>query len=125
VPRESDIAVTTIRRVRDELHLPGGGVRRSQGDPFYGGAEWILLAASLDSVAVAQGDTDLARQLLALIESSANNAGHLPEQIADHPQSPQMLTYWQQRWGRTATPLLWSHAMHVILLADLADFATR
>ena len=26
----------------------------------------------------------------------------------------------QQRWGRTATPLPWSHAMHPVLLDDLA-----
>ena len=125
LPYESDVAVTTIRRISQELHLPRGGVRRYQGDTFYGGAEWILLAASLGSVAVAQGDTDLAQQLLAWIEATANGAGHLPEQIADHPQSTHMLAYWQRRWGRTATPLLWSHAMHLILLSDLADFATR
>jgi GH15 family glucan-1,4-alpha-glucosidase len=125
LPAESDITVTTIRRIRDELQVPAGGVRRYQGDTFYGGAEWILLAASLGSVAIARGDTDLAEQMRAWIEASANAAGHLPEQIADRPQSPHMLAYWQQRWGQTATPLLWSHAMHLILLDDLADADTH
>jgi isomaltose glucohydrolase len=125
LPAESDIAVTTIRRIRDELQVPAGGVRRYQGDTFYGGAEWILLAASLGSVAIAQGDTDLAEQMRAWIEASATAAGHLPEQIADRPQSPHMLAYWQQRWGQAATPLLWSHAMHLILLDDLADAHTH
>jgi hypothetical protein len=30
-----------------------------------------------------------------------------------------MLAWWQARWGATATPLLWSHAMHVILHDEL------
>jgi hypothetical protein len=30
-----------------------------------------------------------------------------------------MLRYWQRRWGRPATPLLWSHATYLILLDDL------
>ena len=41
-------------RIREELHVPGGGVRRYQGDSFYGGAQWILLTASLGSVASAK-----------------------------------------------------------------------
>lgn len=36
----------TLTRIRDELVIPGGGVRRYLGDTFYGGSEWILLAAS-------------------------------------------------------------------------------
>jgi isomaltose glucohydrolase len=125
VPGDSEIAVTTIRRIRDELHVPAGGVRRYQGDTFYGGAEWILLAASLGSAAIAQGDAELPQQLHAWIEASATAAGHLPEQIADHPQSPHMLAYWQRRWGKTATPLLWSHAMHLTLLDDLTNADTH
>ena len=30
-----------------------------------------------------------------------------------------MLTYWRNKWGPTATPLLWSHAMHVVLSDEL------
>lgn len=30
-----------------------------------------------------------------------------------------MLAYWRARWGATATPLLWSHAMHVVLADEL------
>jgi isomaltose glucohydrolase len=56
---------------------------------------------------------------LAWIEASANDAGYLPEQVADQVQSPHLLAWWQQRWGPTVTPLLWSHAMHVILHQEL------
>jgi isomaltose glucohydrolase len=106
-------------RIQQELHRPGGGVRRYQGDTFYGGGQWILLAASLGWATLATGATELAPQLLAWVEASANDAGYLPEQVAEDVQSPHMLAWWQARWGATATPLLWSHAMHVILHDEL------
>jgi isomaltose glucohydrolase len=107
----------TLTRIRDELVIPGGGVRRYLGDTFYGGSEWILLAASYGRVCLALGDRDTATDMLAWIENTATTDGHLPEQVQNHVQSPYMLAYWKRRWGATATPLLWSHAMHV-LLAD-------
>jgi GH15 family glucan-1,4-alpha-glucosidase len=72
-----------------------------------------------------QGDVDLAERMRMWIEAAANGAGHLPEHIADRPQSPHMLGYWRRRWGPTATPLLWSHAMHLILLDALRNAGTR
>jgi hypothetical protein len=36
-----------------------------------------------------------------------------------------MVRYWRQRWSKTATPLLWSHAMHLLLLDDLERAPTR
>jgi hypothetical protein len=84
---------TTVGRIRDELYRPGGGVRRYQGDTFYGGGQWILLAASLGWATLAMGDSDLAPQLLAWIEDSANDEGYLPEHLADdvHPQAGLLL----------------------------------
>jgi len=52
--------------------------------------------------------------MLDWIEAAAAD-GLLPEQLQDHVQSPYMLEFWQAKWGQTATPLLWSHAMHVVL----------
>lgn len=37
----------TVMRIRQEVVVPDGGVRRYLGDTFYGGSEWILLAATL------------------------------------------------------------------------------
>ena len=99
--------------------MPGGGVRRYLGDTFYGGSQWILLAASLGWTAVRLGDRELALQLLRWIEASADRNGYLPEQVAADVQSPHMLGYWRHRWGATATPLLWSHAMYIILSDEL------
>ena len=117
---DSDLYRTTVQRVDDELRLPGGGVRRYLGDTFYGGSQWILLAASLGWARLAQGDAETASAMLAWIEGSATAEGYLPEQVADVVQSPHMLAYWRERWGATATPLLWSHAMHVVLLDEVA-----
>lgn len=112
----------TVARIRDELVVPGGGVRRYLGDTFYGGSEWILLAATYGWVALTCGDRDTASRMLGWIESAATSDGYLPEQVQDHVQSPYMLTYWRRKWGSTATPLLWSHAMHIVLTEELELF---
>lgn len=94
-------------------------MRRYQGDSFYGGGQWILLAASLGWASLATGASELARKLLAWIQASANDAGELPEQVTEEVQSPHLLAWWQARWGSTVIPLLWSHAMHLILCQEL------
>ncbi len=109
----------TVTRIRQELLVPGGGPRRYLGDTFYGGSEWILLAATYGWVELAAGRPESARQMLAWIERAATPEGYLPEQVQDHVQSPYMLLHWRQKWGATATPLLWSHAMHVVLADEL------
>jgi GH15 family glucan-1,4-alpha-glucosidase len=107
--------VNTVTRIEQELVVPGGGVRRYLGDTFYGGSEWILLAATLGWVRARGGDTVGGTAMLDWIESAATADGLLPEQLQDHVQSPYMLQFWRAKWGPTATPLLWSHAMHVVL----------
>jgi GH15 family glucan-1,4-alpha-glucosidase len=109
----------TLTRIRDELVVPDGGVRRYLGDTFYGGSEWILLAAAYGCVSLALDDRATAQQMLTWIQGTADPHGQLPEQVHDHVQSPYMLAYWRDQWGQTATPLLWSHAMHIILSAEL------
>lgn len=116
----SSIYRNTLTRIRDELLVPGGGVRRYLGDTFYGGSEWILLAAAYGWSSLTLGDRASAEAMLAWIEANADANGHLPEHVQDHVQSPYMRNYWRRRWGNTATPLLWSHAMHAILAAELA-----
>jgi len=80
-----------------------------------GGAEWILLAATYGWVMAARGEPDRAREMLSWIQQSATSEGYLPEQLQNHVQSPYMLNHWKHKWGETATLLLWSHAMHIVL----------
>lgn len=119
VGADTDLYRTTVERVRQELDQPEGGVRRYQGDTFYGGSQWILLAASLGWSSLTLGDCELAETLHAWIEAQADQDGYLPEQVANNVQSPHMLAYWRARWGATASPLLRSHAMHIVLTDEL------
>lgn len=104
-----------LQRVVSELRVHGGGVRRYLGDSFHGGSQWLLLAATLGWCADVAGQRELAVELLDWVTASADAEGHLPEQVAEEVQSPHMLAFWREKWGGTATPLLWSHAMHIVL----------
>lgn len=121
VPADDPIMRQTLARIVDELTGPSGGVRRYLGDTFYGGGEWVLLTASLGTHMAAVGDLDGARQRLDWVESMFTADGHLPEQATEHPQAPDMVAPWVMRWGPVARPLLWSHAMHVVLVQSLRD----
>jgi GH15 family glucan-1,4-alpha-glucosidase len=109
----------TAERVADELTGPTGGVRRYLGDTFYGGGEWILLTAWLGWYQAATGDADGARRKLDWIEAAFTPEGLLPEQLTTRPQDADMVAPWVAKWGPVATPLLWSHAMHLTLVSAI------
>jgi isomaltose glucohydrolase len=121
LPADDPIMRRTVARIVDELTGPSGGIRRYLGDTFYGGGEWVLLTAGLGAHLAAIGDLDGAQHRLAWVESTFTADGHLPEQITDHPQTPDMVAPWLTRWGPVASPLLWSHAMHLVLLRALRE----
>jgi len=109
------------------------GVRRYAADTYYGGGEWILLAAWLGwYYAVANGEpeasgpapkgcfakarpTQKISEILAWIEAQADAEGNLPEQVPDNLNDPAYYPLWVARWGPIANPLLWSHAKYIIL----------
>ncbi len=96
-----------LERLEREL-----GYHRHPDDEYYGGGEWPILA----------GFTGWARHLLGLdaspqlawIEASANADGTLPEQTGAQLR-PECYRAWVAKWGEPASPLLWSHAMYLIL----------
>jgi isomaltose glucohydrolase len=112
--------VRTAERVAGELTGPGGGVRRYLGDEFYGGNEWILLTAWLGWYHAVRGNVEGAVEALRWIEAAATDKGLLPEQLTDHPQYEDRVAPWVDKWGPVATPLLWSHAMYLILADAVA-----
>jgi GH15 family glucan-1,4-alpha-glucosidase len=116
--------VATAERIHAELTGPGGGTRRYVGDTFYGGGEWILLTAWWGWYCASRRDKQRATQAARWIEAAATEQGHLSEQLTDHPQSGDHVAPWVRKWGPVATPLLWSHAMYLIL-ADALDPAPR
>lgn len=111
----------TVEAIREELRRPGGGVYRYTGDTYYGGGEWILLAAWLGWVLARSGEIEEAENLRKWIESQAAQNGDLPEQVSSHMLHPAHNQEWVRRWGEIASPLLWSHAMYLILHEELAS----
>jgi GH15 family glucan-1,4-alpha-glucosidase len=121
VAPDDPVMARTAQRVADELTGPTGGVRRYLGDTYYGGGEWVLLTAWLGWHRARIGDLSGAGALLRWVEAAFTPDGRLPEQLTSHPQAADMVAPWVDKWGPVATPLLWSHAMHLILVASLRD----
>ncbi len=97
------------------------GVHRHTDDTYFGGGEWLLLAAVLGSYLAAIGKTDAARVQLEWVAAQADADGNLPEQVSQHLLHPEAYDGWVERWGAVATPLVWSHAMYLNLHTELAN----
>lgn len=106
--------------------LREGGVHRYAEDSYYGGGAWILLTAWLGwyYVELAKKCPDLKSELQQKIqvcrnwiEAQVQDDFVLPEQVAENLNVPSFYTIWVERWGNIASPLLWSHAKYIILLA--------
>lgn len=114
------VMVETVRLIEERLAGPGGaGVRRYPQDTYYGGGEWILLTAWLGWYHQRSGERGKAEALLAWIEKQADPRGFLPEQVPVNLNMPEYRETWIRRWGPAAVPLLWSHAMYLILREEL------
>jgi len=98
-----------------------GGLHRYPEDTYYGGGEWLLLTAWLGWYYARVGNPDRARRLLAWVEAHADDQGDMPEQVTEHTNDPNMVAPWINRWGPVAKPLLWSHAMYLVLRNEIAD----
>lgn len=107
-----------------ERSLWSGGVHRYAADTYYGGGEWVLLAAwlgwyqqqlgALEGPNAGLAGPKIAR-ILGWIEAQAAADGSLPEQAPERLNDPAYYQPWLKRWGPIATPLLWSHANYMIL----------
>jgi GH15 family glucan-1,4-alpha-glucosidase len=115
LPLNDPRIAATVAAVQRELVGPTGGVYRYRGDTYYGGGEWVLLACSLGWHAALAGDREAVTRARGWVRAQAGANGDLPEQITTAAQAPDMVEPWLQRWGPVATPLLWSHAMYLIM----------
>jgi GH15 family glucan-1,4-alpha-glucosidase len=102
-----------------ERELAHGGVHRYSDDTYFGGGEWLLLAAFLGWYYLEQDRVGDACAQLAWVAAQAAPNGDLPEQVTTHLLAPESYDGWVERWGPIATPLLWSHAMFVTLAVEL------
>jgi GH15 family glucan-1,4-alpha-glucosidase len=119
LPPAEPLVEATVARVEHDLVTPAGGVHRHLEDTYYGGGEWLLLAGFLGWHYARTGRAAAARRELDWIASCAAPNGDLPEQVPNNLLAPAEFDVWVQRWGPVASPLLWSHAMHVILADEL------
>jgi GH15 family glucan-1,4-alpha-glucosidase len=114
---DDPIMTATVEQIEREL-MTGCGVHRYAADTYYGGGEWLLLTAWMGWYYVRIGKREQARKLLEWIASKDQPAG-LPEQVLEHLLSPEDYQAWLEREGPPAVPLLWSHAMFLVLAAEL------
>ena len=115
VDHSEPLAETTIAKIEADLHRENGGVYRYLKDTYFGGGEWILLAGWLGWYYAEIGEHGMASGLLTWIEAQVDREGNLPEQVSEHLLAPRCYQEWEDRWGPVANPLLWSHAMYIIL----------
>ena len=113
------IFLATLAKIERDLVAPDGGVYRYKADTYFGGGEWLLLTAWLGWAYVKLGRLDDARACLQWIEAQAAPNGDMPEQVANHLLDARMFQGWVDKWGTSAQPLLWSHAMYLILAHEL------
>ena len=120
---DEKVFAATFAEIERDLHRPGGGVYRYTSDVYYGGGEWILLAAWLGWHYARCSQPARAMEIARWIESQADADSNLPEQVSQHLLHPEHLKPWQAKWGPVASPLLWSHAMYLILIHALEKIA--
>jgi len=114
-PPQDKRVQATAARIEADLRHNGGGVHRYAEDTYYGGGEWLLLAAWLGWYYCSLGHKARARALLAWVTAQADEHGNLPEQTVDCLIAPEYYERWLQTRGPVAKPLLWSHAMWLVL----------
>lgn len=116
---DDPLALATMAKIRRDLQDHDGGLHRYAADTYYGGGSWLLLSCDLARVHLALGQREEADLLIAWVESQATPEGDLPEQVATHANDPSYIGEWEDRWGPSAVPLLWSHAAYLRVLATL------
>ena len=118
---DDPIYSATVKAIERDLRHPGGGIYRFKADTYYGGGEWLLLTAWLGWYHVQCGQLSAAKDLLTWIEQQADGNSNLPEQVSRHVLAADYYDPWLRKWGPIASPLLWSHAMYIILAKAIQE----
>ena len=113
--KDNDGFQKTLKKIESDLLTQKHGLHRYREDTYYGGGEWILLSAWLGWVYANQEKTYQAIEMLQWVETQFTDEGFLAEQTGNNLFHSTFLDVWQNKWGPIASPLLWSHAMHIIL----------
>jgi GH15 family glucan-1,4-alpha-glucosidase len=119
LPAEHPVMKATLAKIEADLKTAAGGIKRYTEDGYYGGGEWILLTAWYGLAAASTGKRSDAGQALQWIADQADALGRLPEQVPHSLPDKGAYEGWVNRWGPPAAPLLWSHAMFLVLYCQL------
>jgi len=118
VEASSPLGLATIAEL-DRTLAVDGGVHRFLADTYYGGGQWPLLSCLLGLAHARAGDHDRALALLRWAAGTASADGTMPEQVERHLLDAAFVAEWEDRWGTSADPLLWSSAMFLRLGVEL------
>jgi len=113
--------LATINKIEADLYH-GAGYKRYARDTYFGGGDWVLLAAWKGWYDILSGERQKADKIRAWIESVADTSGRLPEQVPIQLNESFYYQQWVDQWGEIAKPLLWSHAMYLIMVSALGKF---
>ena len=95
----------------------------ADGSPYDGGGIgrlWPLFTGERGHYELAAGNTDVARQMLAVMERFTGDVGLIPEQVWDADDVPARELFFGRPSG-SAMPLVWAHAEHIRLTRSLTD----
>lgn len=115
------IVEKTLDAISDQLGELG--THRHLEDVYFGGGPWPILSVFLALGRARQGNIYSAKQTLEWVANCANEAQELPEQLATDLLHPEKRQEWIEKWGEPAVPLLWSHAMFLILKKEVEKYA--
>ncbi|WP_353826418.1 glycoside hydrolase family 15 protein [Agromyces sp. SYSU T0242] len=118
VPAASAVGTATLDAIDRDL-VVDGGTHRYLGDTYFGGGQWPLLSCFVGIAHARAGNADRARELLDWAAGTAGPDGAMPEQVDRHLLDASRVDEWVERWGPSADPLLWSHAMLIRLAVEL------
>ena len=113
VPPHDPRMEATIAEIQRVLERDGGIIRFAE-DEYYGAGAWPLLTDFLAWHSASAGHLETAQRLHGWSARQRRNNGDLPEQVPVLSTDETHLEIWTARWGASASPLLWAHAMHVI-----------
>ena len=118
VPASDPLMRATVAEIELALVRDGGVIRYAR-DEYYGAGAWLLLTDFLAWHLAKDGDLARAGAYHDWVESKRELTAYLPEQVPVSSTDPARLAHWTAEWGTSASPLLWSHAMHLIAAFEL------
>lgn len=118
---DDPIILRTIDRIERELCASNGGVHRYLKDTYYGGGAWVLLDLHLAWYYAVTRQLNKAAEIIAWVETLMDVDGFLPEQVSSTMLAPDYYGSWVEQRGPIANPLLWTHAMYIVVKRALQE----